>query len=51
MALAMIFLRSSLEMVKMDLEDLDYVEMGAIGWILLVVATVVAKMETTNLLR
>ena len=38
-------------MVIVDLEDLDCAETGAIGWILLVVATVVAKMETTNLLQ
>ena len=40
-----------MEMVIVDLEDLDCAEIGAIGWILLVVATVVAKMETTNLLQ
>ena len=40
-----------MEMVIVDLEDLDCAETGAIGWILLVEATVAAKMETTNLLR
>ena len=40
-----------MEMVIVDLEDLDCAKTGAIGWILLVVATVAAKMETTNLLR
>ena len=51
MALAMIFLRSSLEMVKVDLEDLDYVEMGAIGCILSVLIIVVVEMETADSLR
>ena len=37
-------------MVIMDLEDLDCAEMGAIGWTLSVLATVVAKMKTTDLL-
>ena len=40
-----------MKMVKVDLEDLDYAEMGAIGWTLLVLATVVAKIETADLLR
>ena len=34
----------------MDLEDLDFVETGAIGWILSVLATVVVEMEATDLL-
>ena len=38
-------------MVIVDLEDLDYALMGAIGWILLVLTTVVAKMEAADLLR
>ena len=37
-------------MVKVRLEDLDYVETGAIGWTLLVLAIVVAEIETTDLL-
>ena len=34
MTLAMMFLRSSVDMVKMRPEDLDYAEIGAIGWTL-----------------
>ena len=51
MTLAMMFLRSSMEMVKVRLEDLDYAETGAIGWTLSVLAAVVAETETTVLLR
>ena len=51
MVLAMIFLRSFVKMVKVDPEDLDYAEMGAIGWTLLVLAIVVAKIKTADLLR
>ena len=51
MTLAMIFLRSSVEMVKMRLEDLDCAETGAIGWTLSVLATVAAEIETNDLLR
>ena len=51
MVLAMIFLRSFVKMVKVDPEDLDYAEMRVIGWTLLVLATVVAKIETADLLR
>ena len=51
MVLAMMFLRSSVEMVKVDAEDLDCVETGAIGWTLLVLATVATEIETANLLR
>ena len=40
-----------MEMVIVDLEDLDFAEMGAIGWILLVLAIVAAEMETVDLLR
>ena len=38
-------------MVIVDPKDLDFVEMGAIGWILSVLAIVTAKIETINLLR
>ena len=38
-------------MVKVDLEDWDYAKTGAIGWPLLVLATVVAEIETVDLLR
>ena len=40
-----------MEMVIVDLEDLDFAKMGAIGWILSVLATVAAKMEIVDLLR
>ena len=43
MVLAMIFWRLIVEMVIVDLEDLDFAETGAIGWILSVLAIVVAK--------
>ena len=51
MILAMMFLRSFVEMVKVQPEDLDCAETGAIGWTLLVLATVTAEMETADLLR
>ena len=51
MTLVMIFLRSSVDMVKVRSEDLDYAEMGVIGWTLSVLATVVAEIETADLLR
>ena len=38
-------------MVKVDLEDWDCAKTGAIGWPLLVLATVVAEIETVDLLR
>ena len=50
MTLAIMFLRSSVEMVKVDLEDLDSAETGAMGWTLSMLATVVAEMEITDLL-
>ena len=40
-----------MEMVILDLEDLDFVEMGAIGWILSVLAIVAAEIETNDLLQ
>ena len=51
MTLAMIFLRSSVDMVKVHSENLDCVEMGAIGWTLSVLATVATKIETADLLQ
>ena len=51
MTLAMMFLRSSVDMVKVRSEDLDCAKMGAIGWTLSVLATVVAEIETAALLR
>ena len=51
MTLAMMFLRSSVDMVKVRPEDLDCVEMGAIGWTLSVLATVAVDIDTADLLR
>ena len=51
MVLEMIFCRSTVEMVIVDPEDLDFAETGVISWILLVLTTVAAEMETTDLLR
>ena len=51
MTLTMMFLRSFVDMVKVRPEDLDRVEMGAIGWTLSVLATVEAKIEIVDLLR
>ena len=51
MTLAMIFLRSSVDMVKVRLEDLDCAETGAIGWTLSVLATVAAEIDTADLLQ
>ena len=51
MTLAIIFLRSSVDMVKVRPGDLDYAEMGAIGWTLSVLATVVAEIDTADLLQ
>ena len=51
MTLVMMFLRSSVDMVKVHPEDLDYAKMGAIGWTLSVLATVAAEIETADLLR
>ena len=50
MTLAMIFIRSSMEMEKVDPEDLNCAETGAIGETLSVLATIVAETETTDLL-
>ena len=51
MTLAMIFLRSFVDMVKVRSEDLDCVEIGAIGWTLSVLATVAAEIVIADLLR
>ena len=51
MVLAIMFWRLTIEMVIVDLEDLDFAETEAIGWILLVLATVAVEMETADLLR
>ena len=50
MTLAMMFLRSSMEMVKVRPEDLNCAETGAIGWTLSVLATVAAETEIVVLL-
>ena len=51
MTLVMMFLRSSVDMVKVRSKDLDCAETGAIGWTLIVLATVTAEIETADLLR
>ena len=51
MTLAMMFLRSFVEMVKVRPQDLDYAEMGVIGWTLSVLVTIAAEIETADLLR
>ena len=51
MVLAMMFLKSFVEMVIVDPEDLDCADTGAIGQTLSMLATVIAKMKTTDLLR
>ena len=50
MTLAMMFLRSSMDMVKVRLEYLDCAETGTIGWTFLVLAKVTAEIETAKLL-
>ena len=40
-----------MEMVKVDPEDLDFAETGAIGWIILVLATIAIEMDIVDLLR
>ena len=40
-----------MEIVIVDLEHLVFAEMGAIGWILLVLTTVVVETEAADLLR
>ena len=51
MTLAMIFLRSSVDMVKVRYEDLDCAEIGAIGWTLSVLSTVATETKTAVLLQ
>ena len=51
MTLAMMSLRSSVDMMKVHPEDLDCAEMGTIGWTLSVVAIVAAENEAADLLR
>ena len=40
-----------MDMMKVPSEDLECVKMRAIGWTLLVLATVAAEIVTTDLLR
>ena len=40
-----------MEMVILDLEDLDFAETAAIGWILSLLATIAAEMEIVDLLH
>ena len=51
MTLAMMFLRSFVDMVKVHPKDLDCAKTGAIGWTLSMLTTVAAEIETTDLLR
>ena len=51
MTLAMMFLRSFMDMVKVHPEDLDCAETRDIGWTLLMLATVAAEIEIADLLR
>ena len=51
MTLAMMFLRSSVDMVKVRPKDLDCAKTEAIGWTLSVLATVAVEIETVDLLR
>ena len=51
MTLAIMFLRSFVDMVKMRPEDLNCAETGAISWTLSVLATVAAKIDTADLLQ
>ena len=51
MTLMVMFLRSSVDMMKVCPEDLDCAEMGVIGWTHSVLATIATKIETTDLLR
>ena len=51
MTLVMMFLRSSVNMMKVHPEDLDCVEMRAIGWTLSMLATIATKIKITDLLR
>ena len=50
MTLAMMFLKSSVDMVKVCSKDLDYAETRAISWTLSMLATVTTEIETADLL-
>ena len=51
MTLAMMFLRSFMDMVKVHPKDLDYAETRDIGWTLSMLAIVAAEIEIADLLR
>ena len=51
MILAMMFLRSFVDVVKVRLEDLDCAETGAIGWTLSVLEILAAEIEIADLLQ
>ena len=51
MTLAMTFLRTFVDIVKLRLKDLDCAEAGTSGWTLLVLAIVAAKIKIADLLR
>ena len=51
MTLVIMFLRSSVEMVKVRPKDLDCAETGAIDWALSVLAIVAIEIETADLLQ
>ena len=51
MTLAMMFLRSSVDMVKVHTKDLDCVETRAIGWTLSLLATIATEIEIADLLQ
>ena len=51
MTLAMMFLRSFMDIVKERFEDLDCAKTRAIGWTLSVLAIVAAEIEIADLLR
>ena len=50
MVLVMTFCKSTMEMVKVDLEDVDFVQIGAIGCIFSVLVTVAVETKTDDLL-
>ena len=51
MVLAMMFCRLTMEMVIVDPNDLDFLQMEVIGWILLVLVIVVVEIKTTDVLQ
>ena len=51
MILAMMFLRLSVDIVKVRPENLDCADMGAIGWTLSLLVIVAVEIEAADLLR